>query len=74
MDGKKRIIFYGGTTSLGLTKDEYFERVDAENIEIEEMKAYFNPSMEPFSVGERTVFVLVDMWDYQKLPQILSGI
>ena len=62
MDGKKRIIFYGGTTSLGLTKDEYFERVDAENVETEEMEAYFNTSMEPVSVGKKTVFVLVDMW------------
>lgn len=62
VDGKKLTTFYAVATSLGLTKDEYFERVDAENIETEDMEAYFNTSMEPVSVGEKTVFFLVDMW------------
>lgn len=62
VDGKKLNTFYGEATSLGLTKDEYFESVNAENIETEEMEDYFNTSMEPVSVGENTVFVLVDMW------------
>lgn len=62
VDGKKLDTFYGVATSLGLTKDEYFERVTAENVDIEAMEDYFNTSMEPVSVGENTVFVLVDMW------------
>ncbi|MDQ0427210.1 signal peptidase I [Planomicrobium stackebrandtii] len=62
LDGKKLNTFYGAATSLGLTKDEYFERVDAENVNLEAMENYFNTSMEPVSADENTVFVLVDMW------------
>lgn len=62
VDGKILNTFYGGATSFGLKKDEYFERVEAENVNIEEMEKFFNTSMEPITVGENTVFVLVDTW------------
>lgn len=62
VNGKKLNTFYGVATSLGLTKDAYFERVDAENVNIIEMEDYFATSMEPVTVGEDAVFVLVDMW------------
>ena len=62
INDKKLDTFYGVATSLGLTKEEYFETAGLNNINKEEMEKYFNTSMEPMKVEENTVFVLVDMW------------
>ncbi|MHA6252772.1 signal peptidase I [Oceanobacillus sp. CAU 1775] len=62
IDNKALNTFYGIATSLGLNKEEYFDRVTSENVDIKGMEAYFNTSMEPIKVEENTYFVLVDMW------------
>lgn len=62
IDGKLLQTFYGVATSGGLTKDEYFARVTAENVNIKEMEKYFQTSMDAIEVQEDTLFVLVDMW------------
>lgn len=76
INDKKLDTFYGVATSLGLTKEEYFETVNLKNVNKEEMENYFNTSMEPIKVEENTVFVLVDMWwrgtdskDFGLLPE-----
>lgn len=62
IDNKKLDTFYGAATSLGLTEEVYFERVNTNNINVAAMEEYFNTSMDPVLVEENTVFVLVDMW------------
>lgn len=62
INGKKLDTFYGVATSAGLTKQQYFETVNLNNINKEEMEKYFNTSMDSIKVEKNTVFVLVDMW------------
>ncbi|MBN6205032.1 signal peptidase I [Ralstonia pickettii] len=59
---KELQTFYGGATSLGLTRDEYFARAPKDNVNDTEMEKYFATSMEAVHVEKNTVFVLVDMW------------
>lgn len=77
INNKKLDAFYGVATSLGLTKEEYFEQVNPENYDKEQMKEFFNMSMKPIKVEENTIFVLVDTWwrgtdskDYGLLPLV----
>ena len=44
INDKKLDTFYGVATSLGLTKEEYFETVNLNNINKEEMEKFFNAS------------------------------
>ena len=76
INDEKLDTFYGVATSLGLTKEEYFETINLKNINKEEMENYFNTSMEPIKVEDNAVFVLVDMWwrgtdskDFGLLPE-----
>lgn len=62
INDKKLDTFYGVATSLGLKKEDYFETVNPNNMNKEEMEKHFNTSMAPIQVEENTVFVLVDMW------------
>lgn len=62
INDEKLDTFYGVATSLGLTKEDYFETVNPNNVNKEQMEKHFNTSMEPIEVEENTVFVLVDMW------------
>lgn len=62
INDKKLQTFYGTAKSYGLTKDEYFEKIDKRNINEEGMKEYFNTTMAPVFVEKNTVFLLVDTW------------
>jgi len=62
IDNKPLNTFYGVATSFGLTKDNYFKKMDKENYNKERMKDFFNTSMKPVLAEEGTVFVLVDTW------------
>lgn len=54
--------FYGQARSLGLTEEEYFERVDANNVNEESMRDYFATSMEKVTIPPAHFFILTDMW------------
>lgn len=62
LDDKPVNTFYGQARSLGLTEEEYFEKVGAENVNIESMKEYFATSMEKMTVPQNSYFILSDMW------------
>ncbi|CAM5222283.1 hypothetical protein UACE39S_03396 [Ureibacillus acetophenoni] len=62
IDDKKLNTFYGVATSMGLTREEFFEKVDISNINVASMEEFFNTSIDPVFVEKDTVFVLVDTW------------
>ncbi|WP_062109974.1 signal peptidase I [Bacillus niameyensis] len=64
IDGKKLDTFYGTATVRGKREDEYFESIkDADHwVNIPSMKEYFKTTMDPVTVEEGTIFVLVDHW------------
>ncbi|WP_405097844.1 signal peptidase I [Oceanobacillus sp. FSL H7-0719] len=62
IDKKVLNTFYGVATNLGLNQEEYFERVQTDNVNIREMEEYFNTTMKPIKVEQDTLFILTDMW------------
>jgi|SRR5690606_9283568 len=62
INGKKLKTFYGVATSKGFTRDEYFEKVDKSNFNVNTMEDFFNTSFNPVLVEENSIFVLVDTW------------
>jgi len=55
--------FYGEATKTGATEEEYFENADLSGVaDIDGVKRYFKTEMNPITVEEGTVFVLVDQW------------
>ena len=72
---KKLDTFYGVATARGLTKDEYFEKVNPENRYGDSMLETFHTTIEPIYINEGTLFVLIDNWwrgtdsrDYGPIP------
>ena len=76
IDAQRLDAFYGIATMHGLNEEEYFNKVQSRNIENEQCtRDYFNTNMNPVTVKENTVFILVDQWwrgidsrDYGLLP------
>ena len=76
IDAQRLDAFYGIATMHGLNEEEYFNQVPSRNIENEQFtRDYFNTNMNPVTVKENTVFILVDQWwrgidsrDYGLLP------
>lgn len=62
LDGEPVNTFYGQARTLGLTEEEYFQKVNAENVDIQSMKEYFATSMEKVTVPQNSYFILSDMW------------
>ncbi|MET3576554.1 signal peptidase I [Bhargavaea ullalensis] len=62
IDGRKLDTFYGTASVRGLGEKEYFEKTPKKNYDSAAMKEYFQTSMEPVTVKDHTVFVLVDQW------------
>ena len=55
--------FYGIATMHGLNEEEYFNNVPSRNIANEQLtRDYFNTYMNPVTVKENNVFILVDQW------------
>lgn len=63
IDGKKLDTFYGKATKWGLGEDAYFEQTPKRSIANEQAtRDYFNMDVEPVTVKENTVYLLVDQW------------
>lgn len=63
IDGKKLDTFYGIVTMWGMGEDAYFKQTPRRNIVDEQAtREYFNMDVEPVTVKENTVYLLVDQW------------
>lgn len=71
---KKLNTFYGVATSMGLTKEEYFKKVDPVNRNTDAMLEHFNTTIEPVYINKDRVFILVDNWWRGKDSRVYGSI